>query len=148
MNLRPASVLAVLVAIVTGHEEAALAQYGGVLEFDGTDDHVTVPYDDSWDLAWQLYLEPDGSLRLMVEDSSVPRLGTSHQQTETLPAGACSAKCTTSPADREEAAARSCDRILSGGLLPSQINEEGVHNFYHPWRRSTCRCWGFVVYPG
>ena len=103
MNLVPARVLAVLVAIVSGHEEAALAQSGGALEFDGTDDRVTVPYDDSfptevfsicawikvappghrsaiiargedddsWDLAWQLYLEPDGSLRLMVEASSM-----------------------------------------------------------------------------
>ncbi len=75
----------------------------GALSFDGTNDRVTVPYDDSfptevfstcawiqasppghraaiiargedddsWDLAWQLYLEPDGSLRLMVEDSSM-----------------------------------------------------------------------------
>ena len=48
MNVRPASVLAVLIAIVTGHEEVALAQQGGALEFDGTDDRVTVPYDDSF----------------------------------------------------------------------------------------------------
>ena len=75
----------------------------GALSFDGTNDRVTVPYDDSfptevfsicawinasapghrsaiiargedddsWDLAWQLYLEPDGSLRLMIEDSAM-----------------------------------------------------------------------------
>ena len=106
MNLVPARVLAVLVAIVSGHEEAALAQSGGALEFDGTDDRVTVPYDDSfptevfsicawikvappghrsaiiargedddsWDLALQLCLEPDGSLRLLFEKSSMPNL--------------------------------------------------------------------------
>ncbi len=103
MNIRPVRVLAVLVAIMTGHGEAALAQRGGALEFDGTNDRVTVPYnssfptevfsicawvkapppghrsaiiargedDNSWDLAWHLYLEPDGSLRLMVEDTAM-----------------------------------------------------------------------------
>ena len=48
MNVRPASILAVLIVIVTGHEGAALAQHGGALQFDGTDDRVTVPYDDSF----------------------------------------------------------------------------------------------------
>jgi hypothetical protein len=73
------------------------------LDFDGTSDRVTIPFDasfptevfticawvkapvpghraaiiargeddDSWDLAWQLYLEPNGSLRLMIEDASM-----------------------------------------------------------------------------
>ncbi len=103
MNLRPARAPAVFVAIVIVSGEAALAQQGGSLEFDGTDDRVTVPYDNSfptevfsisawikalppghraaiiargeddnsWDLVWHLYLEPDGSLRLMVETSSM-----------------------------------------------------------------------------
>jgi hypothetical protein len=103
VNHRTARALAILVAIWTASGEAALAQQGGSLEFDGTDDKVTVPYnasfptevfsiaawikttepghrsaiiargedDNSWDLAWHLYLEPDGSLRLMVEDTSM-----------------------------------------------------------------------------
>ena len=103
MSLRHARTLSVLVAIGTGHGQAALAQRGGALEFDGSNDRVTVPYDtsfptevfsisawikaavpghrsaiiargeddNSFDLAWHLYLEPDGSLRLMVEDSSM-----------------------------------------------------------------------------
>ena len=103
MRIRPARILALLVVIETGHGQAALAQQGGALEFDGTDDRVTVPWDpsfptevfsisawikaaapghrsaiiargeddNSFDLSWQLYLEPDGSLRLMVEDSSM-----------------------------------------------------------------------------
>ena len=41
---------------VPGHRSAIIAR--------GEDD-------DSWDLAWQLYLEPDGSLRLMIEDASM-----------------------------------------------------------------------------
>jgi len=93
----------VLIALVTGHEGVVLAQQGGALEFDGTNDRVTVPYnpsfpteifsisawikaappghraaiiargedDNSFDLAWHLYLEPDGSLRLMVEDTAM-----------------------------------------------------------------------------
>ncbi len=48
MILRPETAPAVLVAIVTACGEAALAQQGGSLEFDGTDDRVTVPYDNSF----------------------------------------------------------------------------------------------------
>lgn len=103
MKISPVKFIAVIMAILTTLEQSALAQNGVSLEFDGTNDRVTVPYDDSfptevfsicawikisppghrsaiiargedddsWDLAWHLYLEPNGSLRLMVEDSSM-----------------------------------------------------------------------------
>ena len=73
------------------------------LDFDGANDRVTVPYDDSfatevftigawvkapppghrsaiiargedddsYNLAWHLYVEPDGSLRLMIENAAM-----------------------------------------------------------------------------
>lgn len=82
-----------------------LVQYGraeNVLEFDGTDDRVLVPYDDtfptevftvaawikvtppghrsaiiargedndSWNLSWQLYVNSDGTLQIMLENQN------------------------------------------------------------------------------
>ena len=75
---------------------------GSVLEFDGTNDRVLVPYDDSfptevftlaawiklplpghrsaviargedddsWNLSWQLYVNPDGTLQIMLENQN------------------------------------------------------------------------------
>ena len=75
---------------------------GNVLEFDGTNDRVLVPYDDSfptevftlaawikltppghrsaiiargedddsWNLSWQLYVNPDGTLQIMLENQN------------------------------------------------------------------------------
>lgn len=97
---RDVSAASVLVALMVG---SASGQQGGSLEFDGTSDRVTVPYDssfptetfsicawikatpsthrgaiiargeddNSWDLSWQLYLEPSGSLRIMIEDAAM-----------------------------------------------------------------------------